>query len=758
MSSMVVCRRLFSSRVVSFVFANLVWLAPLLLAPATKAAAATDTFYVQVSSDDFSGSFSNLNGTAANCPANSAAGSASCSLRDAITAANADSNPVIVDMTAVSGTITLADPLPSIFPNTANTITFAGPGVNTLTVSGANAYQVFQILKGTATFHDFTVANGNVVPVPNGGTFGPNNGCGCDPGFGGGIYAYTSVSLTLNNMVLTDNYSQYDGGAVLATGPLSVTNTTFSNNSVASGSYAAGLYALGGPATVSNSTFYNNTAYIGSAIYVSGYFAGMTLTISDSTFVNNNTSNGSGAILNTSGATLNIHDSTFWNNIAGIGEGGALNNSGTMTVTDSVVGAPGNPTALQLCYSSAGCPATGDGNGNVVGGDSLDLSPLGSYGGPTQTMLPEGDSPVICAGKSGTPYAETVSGTVLTTDQRGMPLDPSCSAGATDAGAVQVSLCKTANTNPNPNPAVFAAVEDFNGDCRSDILWRNSTSQQVYEWLMNGTTIASSGSPSTPTSDWVIQGTGDFDGDGKSDILWRNTTTGEVYIWLMNGTAIKSSGSPYTLADSTWVIQGVGDFDGDGKSDILWRNTTTGEVYIWLMNGTTIKSSGSPYTLADSTWVIQGVGDFDGDGNADILWRNTTSGQVEVWLMNGTAIRSSGSPYTLADSTWVIQGVGDFDGDGKSDILWRNTNSGEVFIWLMNGTAIASSGSPYTLADSTWVIQGTGDYDGSGRADILWHNTNTGQVYIWLMNGTTIGSSGSPYTPTTDWQIANVSP
>ncbi len=315
-----------------------------------------------------------------------------------------------------------------------------------------------------------------------------------------------------------------------------------------------------------------------------------------------------------------------------------------------------------------------------------------------------------------------------------------------------IGSCSTSNPNPNPNPAVFAAVEDFNGDCRSDILWRNSTSQQVYEWLMNGTTIASSGSPSTPTSDWVIQGTGDFDGDGKSDILWRNTNSGEVYIWLMNGTAIKSSGSPYTLT-SDWVIQGTGDFDGDGKSDILWRNTTTGQVYIWLMNGTTIKSSGSPYTLADSTWVIQGVGDFDGDGKADILWRNTTTGQVYVWLINGTTIKSSGSPYTLADLTWNIQGVGDFDGDGKSDVLWRNTNSGEVFIWLMNGTAIASSGSPYTLADSTWVIQGTGDYDGSGRADILWHNTSTGEVYIWLMNGSTIGSSGSPYTPTTDWQI-----
>ena len=76
---------------------------------------------------------------------------------------------------------------------------------------------------------------------------------------------------------------------------------------------------------------------------------------------------------------------------------------------------------------------------------------------------------------------------------------------------------------------------DFNGDCRSDILWRNSGSEQVYEWLMNGTTFPNSGSPGSLTSDWVIEGVGDFDGDGKSDVLWRNSTTGEVAIWLMNG-------------------------------------------------------------------------------------------------------------------------------------------------------------------------------------------------------------------------------
>jgi hypothetical protein len=63
---------------------------------------------------------------------------------------------------------------------------------------------------------------------------------------------------------------------------------------------------------------------------------------------------------------------------------------------------------------------------------------------------------------------------------------------------------RLSNPNPNPNPELFAAPGDFNGDCRSDILWRNSSTEQVYIWLMNGTTLTSSGSPGSPDITWQI--------------------------------------------------------------------------------------------------------------------------------------------------------------------------------------------------------------------------------------------------------------
>src|SRR5438874_999752 len=113
----------------------------------------------------------------------------------------------------------------------------------------------------------------------------------------------------------------------------------------------------------------------------------------------------------------------------------------------------------------------------------------------------------------------------------------------------------------------------------------------------------------------------DFNGDGRSDILWRNSSTGENYVYLMNGLSILNEGYVRTVASQNWEVAGVADFNGDLRADILWRNRATGENYIYFMNGTTIANEGYLRTVADLNWKMVGVGDFDGDLRADILWR-----------------------------------------------------------------------------------------------------------------------------------------
>src|SRR5262249_26043566 len=76
-------------------------------------------------------------------------------------------------------------------------------------------------------------------------------------------------------------------------------------------------------------------------------------------------------------------------------------------------------------------------------------------------------------------------------------------------------------TSTQPQPVGRAVNRDFNGDSRSDILWRHS-SGLVYQWLLNGTSVTGTGSPGSVSLEWAIVGVGDFNGDGKADILWRH--------------------------------------------------------------------------------------------------------------------------------------------------------------------------------------------------------------------------------------------
>ena len=119
----------------------------------------------------------------------------------------------------------------------------------------------------------------------------------------------------------------------------------------------------------------------------------------------------------------------------------------------------------------------------------------------------------------------------------------------------------------------------------------------------------------------------DFNGDGKSDILWRNGSTGADSIWLSANSATKQAVA--TVSNAAWKAVGSGDYNGDGKSDILWRNATTGADSIWLSANSATKQAVA--TISDTTWQVAGSGDYTGDGRADILWRNSVTGANSLW-------------------------------------------------------------------------------------------------------------------------------
>jgi hypothetical protein len=302
------------------------------------------------------------------------------------------------------------------------------------------------------------------------------------------------------------------------------------------------------------------------------------------------------------------------------------------------------------------------------------------------------------------------------------------------------------------------APMDFDGDGKSDVLWRNAATGQDYVYFMNGKAIIAEGFILTvPDLSWKIVGVGDFNGDGRSDILWRNSISGENYVWLMNGAAIAGEGYLRTVADLNWLVAGVGDFNGDAKADILWRNAVTGENYIQFLNGTMVASEGYIRSVPLG-WSVAGIGDFNGDLKSDLLWRNAATGANYIYPMNGLAILASeGYIRTVAGTNWQVVAVADFNGDARADILWRNLSTGENYLYPMNGLAIlGGEGYVRTVSANAWQIIATGDYDGDGKSDIVWRNASTGATYLYPMDGRTIKPTEGHIRTVTDpaWRSA----
>jgi uncharacterized repeat protein (TIGR03803 family) len=304
---------------------------------------------------------------------------------------------------------------------------------------------------------------------------------------------------------------------------------------------------------------------------------------------------------------------------------------------------------------------------------------------------------------------------------------------------------------------LHGTAHDYNGDGRSDIAWRDTTtdatSGALAMWLMNGTQVTNADAEfaaTVPYPMWTVIGNGDFNGDGSADILWRDNS-GNLVIWEMMGTQIINPTAEYVGNVSGWSISGIGDFNGDGKSDILWSDGK-GNYALWEMNGTQIINPTTEYVGNVIGWSVVGIGDFNGDGKSDILWTDG-KGNHALWEMNGTQVVNPTAEYVANITGWSVVRIGDFNGDGKSDILWTD-GKGNYALWEMNGTQIINPSAECVANVSGWSVTGTGDYNGDGTSDILWTD-GKGNYVLWEMNGTQIINPSAEYVAnvTTNWAV-----
>jgi CSLREA domain-containing protein/uncharacterized repeat protein (TIGR01451 family) len=328
-----------------------------------------------------------------------------CSLREALTAANASPDVNTIQFSALFDTpqvISLTNGQLTI----STSVSIIGKGANLTTISANGAPRVFYIGGSNAniTISGLTIANGDTGGEAD----------------GGGIQNQGDGTVNLTDCAFTNNRSTVYGSAIYrgTGGTWNITGCTFSGNNAFTGT----IYITGGNTNITNTTMSGNNARytIGSSVTNGSG----TLTITSSTITANTGASGAGVY--TTGPT------TVKNSII-------AGNSGTLDID----GLTNSINIISGGYNFIGKSDGTDGFTNGVNNDQVGtaaspkdplLLPLAYNGGRTLTHALSTGSPALDKGFS---FGST-------TDQRGFarPVDLAAYANAsggdgTDIGAFE---------------------------------------------------------------------------------------------------------------------------------------------------------------------------------------------------------------------------------------------------------------------------------------------------------------------------------
>lgn len=390
-------------------------------------------------------------------------------------------------------------------------LTIDGTGQDRLFINGSSGSRVFNITANQATLRNVTIQNGDATAMGmpyGGGIYHSGSGTlsienstvtGNSAQKGGGIYS--AGILTLANSQVTDNYASLGGGGIYSYNSTTLTNSTIARNTSNNGSGGGILNnRLGGSTVLIESTIADNIIRSGS-LNGGGVFARGNLDINSSTISGNTATNQGGGILvegviNLSNSTISgnmsregggifaqggglLQSSTIANNTANNQGGGIYQGSGTLAIANSIVAQntgndlggdfSGSNVNFSLIGTTAGTTNLTLGTGSIQG--EANLSPLGNYGGKTQTHVPLPGSGAIDAG----------IGSGLTTDQRGLTRGTQVDMGAVEVTADLAIEHVIAPPSINEGQSfTFSTIVTNNGpDAVGEIVVQNFLASQI---------------------------------------------------------------------------------------------------------------------------------------------------------------------------------------------------------------------------------------------------------------------------------------
>jgi FG-GAP-like repeat len=289
------------------------------------------------------------------------------------------------------------------------------------------------------------------------------------------------------------------------------------------------------------------------------------------------------------------------------------------------------------------------------------------------------------------------------------------------SGNVVISLMNGSTPNwraitasPIALNVALEAIGDFDNNGKADLLWRNKNTGRslmsyhnadgsVLTWPVVSEYI-------NPTSTSAV-GVGDFDGDGKSDILWRNLGTGNSVISLMNGSIPNWQGFSFSACSASsgpisvlaGVTAGTGNIDGVGTAarfDLVYGFAQDAAGSAYLMEWGVLRkvtASGNTSLFAGKRSISSLAPATDGAGasarfyNASKMVKDSAG---NLFVLDYKAIRK----VTPAGVVSTLAGVYNSTGD-----MLDGTGSAARFNYL-SGIAIDAANNLY-VTDSQIAIR-----------------------------------------------------
>jgi hypothetical protein len=325
-------------------------------------------------------------------------------------------------------------------------------------------------------------------------------------------------------------------------------------------------------------------------------------------------------------------------------------------------------------------------------------------------------------------------------------------------------LLQEAPTYPTGVNPVAAAMGDFNGDGKEDVVTANFSGNNVSVLLGNGDGTfrppVNYATQVAPTSVAV----GDFNGDGKLDLAVTNLCGGDhtcerpgtVSILLGNGDGTFQPRMDYRVGGYHPVSVVVGDFNGDLKLDLAIANFCGEDptcqsgpynVSILLGNGDGTLQKPRTFETGRSPSAVA-VSDLNGDGKLDLAVANWADGTVSILLGKGDGTFQRHVDYAAGADLSSIA-VADFNRDGKIDLAVADSAGGDaqysaVSVLLGNGDGTFQPYKDYaTGADPLSVA--VADLNGDSKQDLVLANNFGNTVSVLLGNGDGTFNARSDY-------------